>query len=99
MESSLLMNLVNVVLCLAGLIMCLCRARVMSARTTKPVIRYGYTLEVVVLLASMFGPTYAGGVIWPQLILGVGIVARLWIGMGAWRSGQPAHATRQGVPA
>lgn len=88
-----LMIVVNFFLCVMGGWMVICRARHMKPGFTKPVIRVGYLIEFALLIASAISWTYSGPVTLIQFLLTAGIVFRLYIGVGAWKEGQPKHAT------
>jgi hypothetical protein len=85
--------LLNMVLCVGGLIMCICRGRFINPRTTKREIRLLYRAEAFAFFAVLLSPLYAGPVSAAQLILLAANVFRLWYGRGAWLFGQPAYAT------
>ncbi|MBL8518179.1 MAG: hypothetical protein JNM76_14555 [Betaproteobacteria bacterium] len=81
----------NILLCLAGLVMCICRARFIAPKKTKQEIRTIYRIEAFAFFAVLFAPLYAP-VNLVQLILLACNVFRLWHGRGAWLRGLPAHA-------
>lgn len=92
MESNLVV--LNSLLCLPGLWMCICRGRFMSSKTTKPAILFGYRMEFVALLVALVAPVYTEvGIV--QVVLVAVIAFRLWLGLPAWRHGQPEHAKAQ----
>lgn len=84
------MTLVNVLLCLAGMWMCVCRARHMSFATTRNVVRYGYGAMFTTLLGSLL--VFPAG--WWQTYLSFCIVVYLLKGMPAWRGSQPEEACK-----
>ena len=82
----------NAVLCIGGLIMCLCRGIAMDANTTKPTIRRIYVVESAALVASLLS-VFVSEVSGIQVLLVAANVIRLWLNRAAWAGRkQPDYA-------
>ncbi|MGL4573835.1 MAG: hypothetical protein ACRCV9_03500 [Burkholderiaceae bacterium] len=77
-------------ICLGGICICICRARLMSNSTTKPVIRFQYVMWATTLTGLMFA---APGL--PTTGSAACLVAALYAGLGAWKEGLPNYAKRR----
>ena len=84
----------NLLVCLFGGYICICRMGKMSAKETKPVIRAQYTLWMALFVASGLSWLYGYPATPPQTLLSAGIVLWLALGVSAWRFGTPPHTWR-----
>lgn len=90
-EQSLI--LLNLLVCSAGGLMCICRMAHMDSNT-KQAIRAQYTIWFSMFAASGWSFTYEEPSSFIQLLMGAALVAHMLIGMGAWRHGAPNYTVR-----
>lgn len=93
MESKLLI-VANLLVCMAGGFMCICRMSMMSLSTTKAEIRWQYVFWFSTFAASGISWTYDEPASFAQLLMSLAIVVHLILGLGAWRNGAPAYTRR-----
>lgn len=86
--------LANLLLCLFGGWVCLCRMTKMRGSTTKMIIRLQYAIWTAVFCASGISFLFGEPATWVQLLLGAGIVGHLALGVTVWRFGAPAYTMR-----
>lgn len=95
-----LLALLNMLVCATGIGICVCRMNKMSAKTTKRVIRFQYTLWFGLLFSSLLSsvvfrqffpePRWMMEVV--QLIFSAGILTHLVSGFPIWkREGLPEY--------
>lgn len=93
MESKLLL-LLNLVLCLFGAWVCICRIGAMTGSTTKRTIRIQYVMWLSLLLMSGLSFLFGHHVTKVEIVFAVCVVSHLLIGFPVWRHGPPAYASK-----
>lgn len=85
----------NGLICLVGVIMCVCRLSKMKMSTTKTVVRFQHVLWTTLFAASglMGWASEAPSV--AQVLLGAGMVVYFIMGSGAWWHGLPTYARKE----
>lgn len=91
MQSEAVFTILNLLVCLFGGYVCICRMAKMSARATKLTIRWQYMLWFGLFSASGISWTYDEPANFIQLLMSVSIVTHLLLGVAAWRNGAPAY--------
>jgi hypothetical protein len=84
--------IVNLILCAAGIWMCVCRARHMSLNTTRRSVRLWYGFLFTALASALVVPQTASIV-----FVSAAIVVYLISGIKDWWNGQPDHARHDGT--
>ncbi|MGL4573323.1 MAG: hypothetical protein ACRCV9_00875 [Burkholderiaceae bacterium] len=84
-----LLVFVHVLVCSAGILVCICRAGVMGKRTTKRVVRFQYVMWPTALVSLMLSP-----ISMQVMASSACITAALLSSVGAWRAGLPGYAKR-----
>jgi hypothetical protein len=93
MGSEQMMVLLNLVTCLAGSYLCVCRMTHMNSHVKLP-IRLGVTLQFALFAASGLSYTYNEPASFIQWMMGFGLICILLLGYGSWRHGAPAYAVK-----
>lgn len=90
MDADRLLILGNLIVCLLGAWLCVCRMSMMDSRTKRP-IRAQYTTWFCLFAASAISWTYDEPATLTQLLMGCAVVGHLLLGIGAWRYGAPTY--------
>lgn len=85
----------NLLLCMGGAFVCICRMGMMSGRHTKKVVRGQY-------VSLFMGFLVSGGSYWlfeapanfAQIMFGAAVVSFLLLGWGVWKDGAPLYTMR-----
>jgi len=91
MESKLV--IFNLLLCMLGGYLCICRMK-STSHQTKPVIIARYVMWFALLVASGLSWLYGVPANVFQILLGLGVVADLMLGFKAWQRGAPKYTLR-----
>ena len=90
MDAEQLLILGNLLTCLFGAWLCICRMSMMDSRTKRS-IRAQYTMWFCLFATSGISWTYDEPATLVQLLMGAAVVAHLLLGIGAWRYGAPTY--------
>lgn len=82
----------NLIVCIAGILICIERMTEMSHTKTKLQIRVQYSLWFSLFIFSGFSWLFHDPADLTQLVMSLMILANLVIGNGAWRQGLPEYA-------
>ena len=93
-KAELLILGANLVVCLAGFVLCVKRMGYMSKRTTKLAIRIQYAILSAFFTASAISWTHDDPASMTQLTMSALVVAFLLCGNDAWRDGAPVYTYR-----
>lgn len=88
-------TMLNLIVCVLGFWICLCRSKDMKASRTKAVIRYQYTGWAMMFVASGISFLWGERATSVQLAISCWVVAHLMIGWGAWRHGPPRYTEKR----
>lgn len=89
-----LVILLNLVVCLAGCLLCVCRLTKMKFGETKDSIRHQYAIWFAVLFISAISFVFGIPPDPWRLVTDTVILVFLAIGIPAWRHGPPAYARK-----
>ena len=81
----------NLLICVVGLSICVCRMAQMTAHETKLVIRIQYAIWTGFFTASAISFTYDAPTTITQTFLSFAVVCHLMLGYSAWRVGAPEY--------
>ena len=85
----------NLLICLAAMIVCVCRMGAMQGSKTKTTIRYQYNIWFVVMFCSGFSwALFSQPATAMQTVLSAAVLSHLLIGFKVWRHGPPAYTER-----
>lgn len=88
------LTIANLVVCLAGGYLCICRLRIMRASMTKKSVRVQYSIWFALFVSSALSFTYGEPPTWTQLVLTAFTLLVLLIGSAAWSAGPPRYTMR-----
>lgn len=95
MDADHLLILGNLVVCLVGAWLCVCRMAHMDSKT-KLTIRVQYAVWFSLFACSGISWTYDEPASLTQLMMGSAVVVHLILGLGAWRYGAPTYTVQGG---
>lgn len=98
-KAELLILGANLVVCLAGFVLCVKRMGYMSKRATKLAIRIQYAILSAFFTASAISWTHDDPASMTQLVMSALVLAFLLCGNDAWRYGAPDYTMRHAAGA
>jgi hypothetical protein len=91
----LLLIATNLIVCLVGIAMCICRQGYMRKSTTKKIIRAQYSMWTGLFTASAISWTFGEPATVIQLCMSSAVLVHLVLGFEAWRWGAPSYTFRE----
>ena len=93
MGSDQLMDLLNLLTCLVGAGLSICRLVKMNSRVKMP-LRVLATIQLVLFIASGISYTYDQPASFIQWLMGLGLISYLLLGVAPWKHGPPSCALK-----